>query len=91
MQYAILPDEIFVDVRKNRVGQIQLHCDLLAVRRGVGTNRNDLRAETFDLRVILLQLTELRATKPSSLGSVKYDKNRFLTLEGIQIDRRTLN
>jgi hypothetical protein len=91
MQHAVLPDEILVDVGKNRVGEIQLRCYLLTVSGRVGTDGNDLSAEILDFRVIFLQLTELRAAEPSSLSPIKDDKNRFLTLERIQIDGRTLN
>jgi hypothetical protein len=38
-----------------------------------------------------LQLTELRAAKPSSLSPVKDDKNRFLAFKGIQTNRCALN
>jgi hypothetical protein len=63
----------------------------LTAGRRVGTDGNDLRTETLNLPVILLQLAELRAAEPSSLCPIKDYENRLLALEGIQTDGRALN
>ena len=73
MEYAVLLDEVLVYVRKDGISQLQLRGHFLPVGGTVCADRNHLGAETLDLRVVCLQLTELRAAKPSSLRPVKDD------------------
>ena len=91
VEYAVLSDEILVDVRKDWESQIQLRRKFLTISGRICTNCDHLGTETFDPRVIFLQLAELRTAKPSSLGPIKYNENRLLTLVGIQVDSRTLH
>jgi len=91
MEYAILSDEVLVHIRKDGIGQIQLRGYLLTIGGTIRTNSYHLSTETLDLRVIFLQLTELRAAEPSSLSPVEDHYNRLLTFEGVQIDCRPLN
>jgi len=91
MEYAILFDEVFVYVRENGVGQIQLRGDFLSIGGTIRTDGYHLSTETLDLRVIFLQLAELRATEPSSLSPIKNHQDRLLALKGIQIHGLALN
>jgi hypothetical protein len=91
MEYAILPNEVLVHIRKDGIGQIQLHGYLLTIGWTIRTNSYHLSTETLDLRVIFLQLTELRATEPSSLSPIKDHQNRLFALKGIQIHGLALN
>jgi hypothetical protein len=91
MEYAILSDEVFVHIRKDGIGQIQLRGHLLTIGGIIRTNSYHLSTETLDLRVIFLQLAELRATEPSSLSPIKDHQDRLLALKGIQIHGLTLN
>jgi len=63
----------------------------LTIGRGICTHCNHLRPEALNLRIIFLQLAELRAAEPSSLSPVKDDQDGLLTLKGIQVDRRALD
>lgn len=91
MEYAILSDEVLVHIRKDGIGQIQLRGYLLTISGTIRTNSYHLSTETLDLRVIFLQLTELRATEPSSLSPIKDHQNRLFALKGIQIHGLALN
>ena len=91
MEYAVLSDEVLVHIRKDGIRQAQLRGHLLTIGGTIRTNSDHLSTETLDLRVIFLQLTELRAAEPSSLRPVKHHQNALLTLEGIQINSRALN
>ena len=91
MQHPVLPDEIFVDIGKDRIRQAQLGRYFLTIGRRICTHCDHLRPEAFNLLIIFLQLTELRAAEPSSLGPVKDDQNVLLALKRIQVDRRALD
>ena len=91
VQYAVLPDEILIDIRKDRESQIQLRCELLTIGGRIRTNGDHLGTETLHFRVIFLQLAELRTAKSSSLGPIENNENRLFALVRIQIDSRTLN
>src|SRR5215831_6262608 len=73
MKDAVLTNEILVDIRKNGVRQAQFRRDFLTVGGTVRTQGYHLCAQALDLGVIFLQLTELRAAKPSSLSPIKDD------------------
>jgi hypothetical protein len=73
MKDAVLTNEVLVDIRKNGVRQIQFRRHFLTVGGTVRTDGDHLGAEALNLGVIFLQLTELRAAKPSSLSPVKDD------------------
>jgi len=91
MKDAVLTNEILVDIRKNGVRQVQFRRDFLTVGGTIGTQGYHLCAQALDLGVIFLQLTELRAAKPSSLGPVEDYQHRLLAFKGTQIDGCSLN
>ena len=91
MEDSVLLDEVFVNVGKDRKAQVQFRRHLLSVGRTVGTNGNHLGPEGLDLRIIFLQLAELRAAEPSSLSPVENNQNRLLALKRIQVDACALN
>ena len=91
MEHPVLPDEIFVDIGKDRIRQAQLGRYLLTIGWGICTHCDHLCPEAFNLLIIFLQLTELRAAEPSSLGPVKDDQNGLFAFKRIQVDRRALD
>jgi hypothetical protein len=91
MEYAVLSDKVLVHIRKDGIRQIQLPGHLLTIGGTIRTNSNHLGTETLDLRVIFLQLAELRATKPSSLSPIEDHQNRLFALKRIQIHGLALN
>jgi hypothetical protein len=91
MEYAVLSDEVLVHIRKDGIRQAQLRGHLLTIGGTIRTNSDHLSTEILDLRVIFLQLAELRATEPSSLGPIKDHQNRLFALKGIQIHGLALN
>src|SRR2546427_501284 len=56
MKHPVLPDEIFVDIGKDRIRQAQLGRYLLTIGWGICTHCDHLRTEAFNLLIIFLQL-----------------------------------
>jgi hypothetical protein len=92
MQDLILLDVVSINIRQNRVRQFHFGGESLTVRGRIGTDCDHFRAEALDLSVICLQLTELLATEPSTLGPVKNNEYVLLAFkQGIQANGGTLD
>ena len=91
MEDIVRADMVSVRIRQHGVRQVEFPNGLPGGLLRVCAERDQLRVEFFDFVVVRLQLTELFLAERSGVHPVEDDKNVLLTLEILQVDRRTLD